>query len=115
MRFLSRDRFSWPTGAWRNPVAVLVSILLSGMTLSAVLWGLSTRASVAAPMVAPIASALPASIWTLTGDVSAIEPPSLRRLTYDGRSLPWTWTSDGQHLLIQRPGHIVDRQQLSQL
>ena len=40
---------------------------------------------------------------------------SLRRLTDDGLTTPWTWTPDGQHVLVQRPGQAVGRQQLFEL
>ena len=39
----------------------------------------------------------------------------LVRLTDDSRSTPWTWTPDGQSLLVRRPGQVVDRQQLFEL
>ena len=31
------------------------------------------------------------------------------RLTHDGDSTPWTWTPDGQGLLVRRSGQIVDQ------
>jgi hypothetical protein len=52
---------------------------------------------------------------TSTGVASDLDAPCLRRLTYDGRSTPLEWTADGQTLLIQRPGRVVSRQQLSEL
>ncbi|MBN1581337.1 MAG: SpoIID/LytB domain-containing protein [Anaerolineae bacterium] len=40
---------------------------------------------------------------------------SVQRLTFDGRSVPLAWTNDRTTLLIQRPGRVVDRQQLFEL
>lgn len=42
-------------------------------------------------------------------------PNGVQRLTFDGQSVPLAWTHDQTTLLIQRPGRVLDRQQLFEL
>jgi hypothetical protein len=89
-----------------NLASVLAPLLLAGAAVLVLLlnWGSVSTPAHAGQNV----SGLPST--QLESDRSA-----LRRMTDDGRSIPWAWTPDGQSLLVKRPGRGVSGQQLFEL
>jgi hypothetical protein len=68
-------------------------------------------------IVLALASAL---LWAHSADPAvpvafAASSSPILRLTNDGQSTPAAWTTDGNALLIQRPGRMLPGQQLSEL
>jgi hypothetical protein len=89
-----------------HPASVLVSLSLAGAAvLALLLYGGSVSVPVTASQNAP----------RLPPAQPEPDRPALRRMTDDGRSIPWTWTPDGHSLLIKRPGRVVAGQQLFEL
>lgn len=97
----------------RRLLMVFFSCFLAGAAATGLLVGLGAGSApgLAQPGLLPVRQ--PPLAMAASGSRQA--GTALVRLTTDGLSTPVAWTTDGHSVLVQRPGRVIDGQQLSEL